>query len=323
MPSETSLKGIDSVGKYTYTEILEHNLKSFFDWGFINKSAYTNINIPSSGAYGGDFSRLRNVSDPRFTNGQVWEGARSNWVWESGLDVVPAPISISGVFVNNVFVPASGGSFYVDYPHGRIVFNSGIATSSTVRVAHSYKWISFVSVDSVPWLSRVQQRSYRVDNPNFLAGSGNYAGIRENNLQLPFVAVEIGDEEYAGFQLGGHQYCRNRVKFYVVAEDKSTADRVSFIIASQNEKTINMYDLNLLAANNRFPLDYRGSVASGALTYQGLVALSGDGGFRYTDGLMYGQVSFGDAKRQDSQKLTDNLWQRVVNLETEAILTKI
>lgn len=323
MTTETQLKGTTSLGNYSYTEILEHNIKAFFDWGFINKDGFINVEIPSSGAYGGDFSRLRHVRDPRYTNGRVWEAVRGNWVWESGLESSNSPIQISGVFVNNVFLPTSGGQFHINYPNGQVIFTSGINTNSTVRIAYSHKWINVVSTDSVPWLRRGQQRSFRVDNSNFLIGSGDFTVLKQSRLDLPMVAVEIVGENYKGYQLGGWQYCFNRVKFYVIAEDKSSAERISHIIANQNEKTIFMFDSNLLAQNNAFPLDYRGSIANNAKTYPDLVDLSGNGGFRYTNGLLHGKVSFIDADRQEGQQLTDNIYQKVVTLETEAVLTKI
>lgn len=323
MASETQLKGLSNLGDFTYTEILKQNIIAFFDWGLINKGGFVNVNIPTSDAYGGDFARLRCVNDPRFSSGKVWEGIRSNWVWESGLEYGTQPINISGVFVNNTFIPTSGNTFYIDYPNGRIVFNSGISLSANVRVEYSYKWVNVLAGYDVPWLKNIQQRTHRSDNSNFLLGSGEFNTIRDVKLQVPFIAVEIADEYFKPYQLGGHQYSYNRVKMYVVGEDESTVDKLSSVLAQQNDKTIVMFDSNLLAQNNAFPLDYKGSKTTTCKTYPQLIANSGDGGYRYTDGLQHGYVSFGNATRQDSQRITENLWQRVVTLETEAVLTKI
>ncbi len=320
--SFTQLKGFDDIGKYSYDEILTQNLIMFFDWGFINKGGYVNVNIPSSGAYGGDFARLRPVSDPRFTDGQVWESVRSNWLWESGLEY-GSPVSISGVFVNSAFVPQSGGSFYVDYPNGRVVFNTAISRSSNVKVEHSRKWIQVVSSQNVPWLRYVEQQSHRPDNSDFLTGSGNFIPLRENKIQLPIMAVETAGATYQGYMLGGGQYCRTRVKFYIIGEDKSTVDRLTHIVSSQNDKNIYLFDPNRMAENSRFPLDYKGSIASGAMVYPQLVEYSGNGGYRLTNGVIAGKISLLDAQSQPIQELTTNIYQRVVTITTEAILTKI
>jgi hypothetical protein len=315
--SYTNLKGVNSLSKFSYEEILEHNIINFFDWGFINKDGFYNVRIPSSGSYGGEFSRLRSVNDRRYTNGQVWESARLNWVWESGLDAAQTPISISGVFVNNTFHPASGNSYYVDYPNGRIIFNNPISQSSTVRVEHSYKWINVISSQKVPWLRKVQQNSFRVDNPNFLTGSGEYIAYGQTRLQLPFVAVEVADGYYKGYELGGSQLCYKTLKFYVVGED-SVVNRIADVISQQNEKTIYLYDTNEVIENNNMPLTWKGSIAPGALTYPDMID-----SYTYTNGVLHGKVSLLNAKPQAVQQLTDNIIQKVVTITAESVLTRI
>jgi len=321
--SATELKGFDSFFKYSYLENLEKNLIMFFDWGFINKGGFQNFNIPTSGAYGGEYSRLRPVDDARYSSGRIWESARLNWVWESGVSSSTPPIAISGIFVNNVFRPVGDGTYRIDYPDGRIIFNSGIALNSTVRVAHSSKWINVIPSNSVPWLRKIQQNSFRVDNTNFLAGSGDWINYGETRLQLPFVAVEIVNDKYEGAALGGSQYCYARAKFYVVAEDPPTVNRIANAISSQNDKTIFMFDSNRMATENRFPLDVYGSIASGAMTYPQLVAYSGNGGYLQLDGILAGKVSLDDVQVQELYPLTSNVIQKVVTFTTTAVLTKI
>ena len=319
----TSLNSLESLTNYTYTEILEQNLTTFFDWGFINADGFSNFRIPASGAYGGDFTKLRCVNDARYSSGKIWESDRMNWVWETGLASSTQPISISGLFVNNVFKPVDDGSYYIDYPNGRVVFNTGIAITSNVRIEHSSKWIKLTSTDSVPWLRIGQQNSFRVDNADFLTGSGSYQNYGETRLQFPLVAVEIADEKNEGFQIGGGQWCRNIVNFFVIGEDKNTVDRLANIIKNQNEKTIYLYDSNRLASSNKFPLNQFGTPNSGFLTYPTLVQYSGDGGYRYTRGVLWGKLTFIESQVQDRQELTTNLYQRSVVLKTEAVLTNV
>ena len=78
------LRGIFNTQDATLSNILLENFLTFYDWGFLDKGAFYNINIPSSGLYGGIKSNLRLVDDPNYTKGQVWEGYRQNWVWETG-----------------------------------------------------------------------------------------------------------------------------------------------------------------------------------------------------------------------------------------------
>lgn len=319
----TSLNSLESLKNYTYTEILEQNLVSFFDWGFINADGFSNFEISASGPYGGDFSKLRPVDDARYSQGRVWEAVRMNWVWETGLASSVQPISISGVFVGSTFRPINDGSYYIDYPNGKVVFNTGIALSSNVKVSYSSKWINVTSTESVPWLRVGQTASFRPDDEDFLRGSGLYQNYGETRMQFPTVAVEVVDERNQGFQIGGGQYCRNRINFFVIAEDKNTVDRLANIIKNQNEKTIYLYDTNKLTADNKFPLNQFGSPNSGFLTYPSLVQYSGDGGYRYTRGVLWGKMSFDEAQVQDRQQLTSNIYQRSVTLRTEAVLTNV
>lgn len=109
----------------------------------------------------------------------------------------------------------------------------------------------------------------------------------------------------------------------MIAEDKNTVDRLANIIKNQNEKTIYLYDTNKLTADNKFPLNQFGSPNSGFLTYPSLVQYSGDGGYRYTRGVLWGKMSFDEAQVQDRQQLTSNIYQRSVTLRTEAVLTNV
>lgn len=321
--SPTLLNGLESLSNYSYPEILEHNLISFFDWGLINGNGFLNVRIPTSGAYGGDFSRLRLVKDARYTDGQVWEAARMNWVWETGLSSSVQPISISGIYVGNTFRPTTDGTYYIDYPNGRVIFNNAISTSSIIKVEHSSKFVNVTSTQNVPWLRLGQNNSFRVDDSNFLANSGNWNNYGETRVQFPTIALEILQEKLSGFQIGGNQYCRNRINFFIIAEDKNTVDRLAHIIDIQREKTIYLFDSNNIATNDKFPLNQFGTPNSGFLTYPSLVQYSGDGGYRYTRGVLWGKMSFIDSEVQERQQVMQNIYQRSVVLTTEAVLTSI
>jgi hypothetical protein len=321
--SPTTLNGLDNISDFSYQEILEQNLITFFDWGLINADGFMNVRIPSSGAYGGDFSKLRPVDDIRYATGRVWESARMNWVWETGLASSVQPISISGLFINNIYKPITGGTYYIDYPNGRVVFNTGIALNSTVRIEHSSKFVNVTSTQNVPWLRFSQNNSFRVDDTNFLSGSGLWSNYGETRVQFPTIAVEVLTERKAGFQIGGGQYCRNRVNFFVIAEDKNTVDRLSHIIDNQYQKTIYLFDSNRMASDSKFSLNQFGTPNSGFLTYPSMVQYSGDGGYRLTRGILWGKLSLIDSEVQERQQIAQSVYQRSVILTTEAVQTNL
>lgn len=316
----TSFKNVSSIGDPSHGEVIEHNIITYIDWCFLQTGAFYNINIPSSGSYGGDRHRLRPVSDPRYTDGQVWEGYRTNWVWESG--TTRDPIAISGVFVDGTFLPRSG-DYHINYPDGQVVFDTAISTDSVVQLEYSHKLIKTTSASNVPWFQEGHTRSFRVDDSSFMQGSGFWNQLSQTRVQLPAIAVEvIGTGPYQGYQLGGGQYKRINVLLHVIAEDDSTAKRLASILSEQNDATIYLYDVKRMINNNAFPLDYRGAITANPLTYPDLIAPTGEGGYRYTDKVQYGKIRIYDTNETHSPQ-HGQISHSVVKWSTETILMNI
>lgn len=310
----TTMKGIGHVGNLGSTEIVRDNLIDFFDWGLIDNGGYSNINIPKSGVYGGNYERLRPVIDTRYSNGQVWEGFRKNWVWESGLTNTPAPIKISGVYVNGNFKPSSGVAFphTVNYPLGRVVFNTAIPTSSVVNIEYSPKYVQVFNINDIPGLRQVQYGSFRIDEGTFFSPSGNWTIPSENRVQMPAIGISVGGvESYKPLQLGGGQYKYNEVFAYIFSEDESIGLRLGDYLSQQKEKVINLYDENRMNTENRVQLNHNGSIAAGAKTYYDLVQPSSEGGYAYKT------LYFKDAQVIASQWINPNLYYSLVKFKTE------
>ena len=319
----TNFKGVTSIEESSINETIESNLISYIDWCFLELGAFFNIRIPSSGAYGGDRHRLRSVVDPRYTDGQVWEAYRQEWVWESGLRMAAEqPVQISGVQVDGSFYPYGSG-YHIDYKHGRVVFDPPIATNSTVQLEYSHKWVSVVGAAEVPWFRNEQNRSFRVDDPNFLANSGAWNDLADTRLQLPLIAVEITDNDYEGYQLGGGQWSRGLVVLHILSENSQITKRIANILSDQSDSTIYVYDPDLLAEQDRYPLDYRGEKTENPLCYPDLIAPTGDGGFRMSPRLQNGKIYIFNSHGQNHGQLTPNVYHSTVRWSTEVILPRI
>lgn len=322
MPPETTLKGINNIGDMSTSEIISDNLITFLDWGFLDVGSFFNVNLASSGAYGGARDNLRLSDDNNFNQGEVWESFHKSWVWESGT-TVGDPIQISGVYVDSVFYPtATTGDFshYYDYPNGRVVFNTAISTDSTVEVEHSYKWIDVSNAKNIPFFRRVQTRSNRLDSDHFQqTGSGDWSTTGFTRVQLPTVAVDVPPiADTTGHSLGtGWNNATHTIKLHIISEDYPTAVRLADILVRQIDRSIFMFDSNEMAASGAFPLDYRGMIVAGAKTFPGLVASNEEGGFRWN------RLRFMDAKSTNGQWLNKNLYLATVSLETEVVLTDI
>lgn len=313
----TDLKGFASFGDATITTHIRENLISFFDYGLVSKSGFVNVEIPTTGYYGGNDHQLRVIEDPRYNYGQVWQGFRSNWVWESGINALTstndAYPGVSGVYVNNTFYSTStNGDFshHINHPLGRVVFDEAIDTDSTVNCEYSYKYVNVTRVDGLEWFKQIHKNSERSDNTNFINNSGEWSVLSDNRLQLPAIGIELVNyRRMLGYQLGGGQTVFTDFLFHCVAEDVYTRDHLVDIVTLQNDKLIQSYDLNNISANNAFPLDYRGVPNSGALLYPTLIQNYEGNSIRLIE-----------ASIDSVYSLNENVHIGTVKLKTEVIL---
>ena len=315
MPDEASLRtlsNIDNTQDVSLSNILLDNFISLYDWGLTDKGSYYNINIPQSGIFGGNRDKLRPVKDERYNDGQVWEGYRQNWVWQTGLSV-GTPIQISGVFVDGTF-RATGNvqdPYYINYPDGRVVFDNAVHTTGTVHLAFSHRSVQVVPAEGVPWFRQVQQGSFRSDNPTFTQfGSGDWAQLGDTRVQLPCMAVDVmPPSKFHGFQLGGGQYVYQDVVFYVLAEHHWQVGNLIDIVAAQNDRTIHLFNPDSAGKSGCLPLNYRNELTSHALA-------SG----RYPDlisNFLYRTSFIHETRSQDITQLSPDLYMGSIRCTTE------
>jgi|688.fasta_scaffold78890_8 hypothetical protein len=255
------------------TNIIKSNIIPYLDWQFLDGGGFININIPSSGISGGQLHKLYNVADPSYSNGQVWQSHRNNWVWESGT-TVGSPISISGLFVNNSFIPIGSG-YNINYKSGRVVFNTPISTSSNIYIARSHKWIDVQPSIGHPWFREIQKFSNNAESPQLQNSSyGSWAQFGNTRVQLPSVLVNVTPAKYfKPFELGGGQYGYNDIIFTVLSETDTECVSIIDNISYNNDKLIYLYDVNEIATNNDFPLNINGSLNISPKTYKQLINL--------------------------------------------------
>lgn len=318
----TSFKGISNIGDTTHGKTMRNSVAAYIDWAFLEAGAYFNVNVGASGAYGGDRSQLRLTKDPRYTAGRVWEGYRQNWIHESGIPRTNEPIQISGIYVNNSFLPINSG-YSIDYTNGRVIFDTPVSSTGVVKVAYSHKWID-VSTDDENLNQRVQNNSFRVDDPNFFNHSGIRAMIAENKIQLPAIIVESPvTREYEGYQLGGHQWCRPDIVLHVFAEDKDTSLKIANILSNQKDGVLYAIDTNRLATNGQNPLLANGTKNPSGVYYPQIIAYSGDGGYRDTANFQHGKINIIETEEQNNRQINQNLYHCPVRWTLESVLLKI
>tara|TARA_R100001163_G_C5066446_1_gene204855 strand:- start:338 stop:1300 length:963 start_codon:yes stop_codon:yes gene_type:complete len=273
----TKFSKVSNIGDTLLSSEIENNLKWFLDWSLLGIGGWSNVTIPTPGTYGGTFDTLRLVNDPSYTNGQVWEGARKDWVWETGSSYEGYdPIQISGVYVNGV-LKATGDATYghhYNYPLGRVVFNDAISTTDTVKVEYSYRNVQTYVADEAPWWDELQYNSLRVDDAYYSAtGSGAWGILANHRVQMPAIVLEVVPRRrFKPYQLGDlSQIVRQDVVFHVVGENRWWRNQLVDILSYQIDNQIWLFKTDNLISNGAYPLDYRGMKVSSPLNYDNVV----------------------------------------------------
>jgi hypothetical protein len=320
------LKGFDSVHDYSLSNSIQDALVEYWDWALLEKGNYFNVDLAETSPNGQDMSRLRMSSNDAFVSGQVWEGFRGNWVWQSGVSGVnmPAPIvgsdanfpGISGVYINDTFEPSSGVGTYahnVDYFYGRVIFDSALPTGTKVQAEFSYKYINVVYANNIPWLKEVQSRTNHPTSRFYDVSTGKWDLPPESRVQLPAIAVEVLPKRgFKGYQIGGGQWVYTDVLFHCIAEDESTRNKLVDIVSLQSDKCVYSIDGDKLDSSGVFPLDAGGSPVPSALLYPDLIETYNAGKFRLQQ-----------AKSEEMELTTPELFGGVVRFTTEGIKSNI
>ena len=270
--STTDFKQVNHIGDTFLMSQLESSLKTWFDWALLRIGGWTNVTIPLAGAYGGDFSQLRMVDDPSYTAGTVWESVRKDWVWETSVDYVGKdmvtynPTSPATVEVDNVVTVPD----HINYPLGRVIFSSPVASTSTVQASYSYRYAQVYRADDAPWWQELQYRSFRPDDTHFSQlDDGSWAVGSQHRIQMPCVIIEAVPRAVSRpFQLGdGAAWVEQDILIHVLAENRHDRNNLVDIFRGQFDGSIPLLDNDAIAAATAYPLDHRGEIVDSTKTY--------------------------------------------------------
>ena len=273
----TKFNKVSHIGNTLLSSEIENNMKWFLDWAFLGIGGWSNVTMPTSGAFGGTFDTLRLVNDPSYSNGQVWEGARKDWVWETGSSYEGYdPIQISGVYVNGV-LKGTGDSTYghhYNYPLGRVVFDNPISTTDTVKVEYSYRNVQVYVADEAPWWDELQYNSLRVDDTYYSStGSGSWGILANHRVQMPAIVLEtVPRRRFKPYQLGDtSQFVQQDIVFHIVGENRWWRNQLVDILSYQIDSQLWLFKTDTLIGSGAYPLDYRGMKVSSPLNYDDVV----------------------------------------------------
>lgn len=270
-------KGINSISEDLFLNILESNFKMFFDWSFLQIGGWFDSKIANNNTIYGNTNppaKLLLTDDPSYTLGQVWQGIRKEWVWESGISYAnSSPINISGIYLNNTFMPVGSG-YIINYPDGRVVFDTAKSKTSNVSVNHSYRFIQTYRSSDSPWFNTVQYPSLNnVDGDIKKLSNGEWSIAGNHRIQLPAIVIEtVPRSRSKPYELGSTSlWLEQDIAFYVLAETKNDRNKILDILRLQQDLTIDLFDTNALAASDRFPIDHNGSKKIDGLMYPDII----------------------------------------------------
>lgn len=320
-----NFKGVTNWRDDGYSDNLSYGLRAWIRWALLRTGGFENVLMSqASGLYGGHPAILRPVVDPNFDNGQVWEGIRSDWVWETGVYYTVEPRACSGVYVDGSFkdTDTEVGTYahYIDYPRGRVVFDSAIDTDSNVRCDYSFR-IPTVDYSKTKEMQEILYGSLNVHRDDFYhAGSGSHSRLAQTRRTLPTIGIELVERRgYSPFQIGGGQVVYQDVMFYVLATYQDERDKLLNLLGNQNNKVIWIPNIKLMKENAQFPvdIDIYGKPVSNPVQYPTLIAATGDGGFRWA------KVALTNASIQSTQQINNWLYRGAVRMTCEAIFQNI
>lgn len=274
----TEFKGIQNISEDLLLNILESNFKLFFDWSFLKIGAWFDATIPNSGTIYGNLnppSKLLLVDDPSYIDGQVWQGIRKDWVWESGVSYSGnIPINISGCYVNNAFVPYEDSIFHVDYPQGRIVFDTAKPKTSNIQINYSYRYVQVYRSSDSPWFNKIQYPS--LDNSQSeiqQLSTGEWSIAGNQRIQLPAIVIEsVPRSRSRPYELGNSSlWLEQDIVFYILAENKNDRNKLLDILRLQQDITMVLFNTNKLAQDNNYPLNYLGD-KNNQLNYPNIIS---------------------------------------------------
>lgn len=271
--TSTCFKNINSINQDLLLNIIEANLKMFLDWSFLQIGGWIDVTKPNSTLYTNQLYKLRPADDPSYVPGKAWDALKKDWVWETGIVFDNrSPIIINSVSVNNQTVPTSSNTYYIDYPNGRVVFNNPIDINSIVEVNYSYRYIQVYRANDSEWFLTVQYPDPENINITRLE-SGDWKIGQNNTIQLPAIVIEsIPRSRSRPHELGsGGLIVEQDFAFHILANNKNDRNKLIDMIRLQQDLVIWLYDTNRLSADNKYPLNYNGSIQANPLMYPAII----------------------------------------------------
>lgn len=298
-------QNVYNIGDKGLIGIIEDNLKSFMDYSFLKIGAFIDVDISTPGICG-TFSVLKPAKDPELPENIVWEAPRKDWVYESNVcHNTKCPISVSGIYVNNNFIPGPTGNndnaYKINYPMGQIVFDKPKFKNDTIKAEYSYRYVQIYTANTCPWWIELQKLSY-------MPGIVNNAidNITSNHrVQLPSIIIETIPRNYqTPYELGNVKNILTQdVLLHIYTENINQRNSIIDILLLQKDKETFLYDVPKVLADNVYPINIYGQINNSGLNYNQIISNP-----IYQKNVFY----ISDSVLVDTQRISTNLYSCIV-----------
>jgi len=266
---------VSGIGQSYLINQLEDNLKSYLDNGFLKIGAFVNIKTPTSGINNIGYHKLYPTEVPGYSNYKVWQSAKKDWVWETGVSYNGiSPTVISGININNTFYSAPTGSgnysYNTNYALGRITFDQPLPSGTNIQVDYSYRWCQVYKSSNCGWWKELQKATLE-NNQITKTDKGDFSIGAEHRIQTPCVIIEpVAGSKLIPHALGSTIFrIEQDILFHIFTENISHKNDILDIIRLQNNKLLYFYDINKI--HNVYGLNHNGYPISSGLKYDDII----------------------------------------------------
>lgn len=285
----------------SYRHDIEQSIFNVLNHKLMEAGAYVTIASGQTNAKGLDLSQFIAVSDPEMpvSFGQIYQSYFRNFTYESGVLHQPAPITISGVYVNGVFTPKSP-SLAIDYENGRVFFSTPQPLGTIVQADFSYKEYSFI---------RPNPARFSKDETKFTSNSSIFtSGVPATPYvtYFPAIFMYLDSDSERGFQLGGTHESLPYFNFNILSEDLQQIEDIADVFQS-----VSTTSFPVVSATDGPKFNSVGDITENYSFYEWFKKSSN---FAYIKSVKYNR--FSESKKEEHQP---KIYAGIVNVEISAI----
>lgn len=276
-----NFKGIDAAGVagYSLTDHILYSLKFWIDHNLVANGGFDIYRVGQDSFLANDEASLKYAPDERYPDRTVFESVGRGFIWEQGGTIPSEVFRISGVYLNEIFVPVTDtgpNRFHVDNINGRVIFDESVAVDDIISANYCSRAIYTGFSDSKEF------QLLMLDSiDEFLRGETPLSTpSKEHQVWLPAIFLSLDSGTGRGLQLGGGQIKERIITLYIFANDNGYRNLLMDFLDFQNRAAFNIINLN----ETTLPFDQYGDIIPGTTNFIDLMTANPYRKMRITEG---------------------------------------